>query len=156
MTAAMGETTGNMAGPPAEELRISHLKYSETVTFALQLRGRADTEWQRVVNMHAALIAVMIFFANETDGFLAARILVFVFYTYNVAVALVNLREAFAGLRAVSNDLRLFPPPPSGGEGLQWLTRRGFRYDATLQCGLLVVVWGVIGILLLAPGPLQI
>lgn len=135
---------------PPDLRTISHLKPPELVLLAMQLRGRADSEWQRAVNLHAALIAVMIFFAGQTDPFVTARLIVFAFYTYNVIMLLRALIEAYAGLRAVTNDLLLLPPPALGGHSLRWLTKRRYFGDARVQGALLAVVWTVTGYLLLS------
>lgn len=128
---------------------MSHLRANELVGLAMQLRSRADAEWQRAVNVHAALIAVMIFFAGQPDPFVTARVIVYVFYTYNVLVLLRSLTEAYAGLREVTTDLLLLPTPARGGNSLRWLTARRFRREGVVQCTLLGVVWLVIGYLML-------
>lgn len=134
----------------AEPVTVSHLKPSELVTLAMQLRGRADGEWQRAVNLHGALIAVMIFFAGQSDPFVTARLIVFVFYTYNIVMLLRGLTEAYAGLRDVTSDLLLLPPAERGGHSLRWLTARRYQRDARIQCSLLALVWMVIGYLMLS------
>jgi hypothetical protein len=139
---------------------VSHLGPGELVHVALQLRGRADGEWQRAVNLHAALIAVMIFFASQADPFLTARLIVFAFYSYNVAMVMRSLTDACAGLDRVTADLRLLPPPAQGGAVLGWLTARRFAREGFAQCVLLAVVWAVvawlmIGWLLLGGAPAQ-
>jgi hypothetical protein len=135
--------------PPAADGTAS-LKPFELVSLAMQLRGRVDAEWQRAVNLHAALIAVMIFFAGQADPFVAARLIVFVFYTYNIVMLLRGLTEAYAGLRDVTSDLARLPVPEHGAASLRWLTSRHYRRDARFQCTLLVVVWTVIGYLMLS------
>lgn len=134
----------------AEAETVSHLKPSELVSLAMQLRGRADAEWQRAVNLHGALIAVMIFFAGQPDPYVTARLVVFTFYTYNVVMLLRGLNEAYAGLRDVTSDLMLLPAPEQGGHSLRWLTARSYRRDAVIQCTLLAIVWIVIGYLMLS------
>lgn len=129
---------------------VSHMKPSELVSLAMQLRGRADGEWQRAVNLHAALIAVMIFFAGQSDPFVTARLIVFAFYTYNVIVLLRGLIEAYAGLRAVTDDLLLLRAPDLGGHSLRWLTARRYHGDARFQGALLALVWMVTGYLMLS------
>ncbi len=134
---------------PSEPVLVSHLKANELVALAMQLRGRTDGEWQRAVNLHGALIAVMIFFANQSDPFLTARVMVYIFYTYNVIMLLRGLTEAYAGLRDVTSDLLLLPEPERGGHSLHWLTARRYRREAPIQCSLLIAVWVVIGYLLI-------
>jgi hypothetical protein len=138
-----------LPSPPGPET-VSHLKPSELVSLAMQLRAHADGEWQRAVNLHAALIAVMIFFAGQSDPFVTARLIVFAFYTYNVIMLLRALIEARAGLSAVTDDLMLLPAPARGGHSLRWLTARRPSGDPRFQIGLLAVVWTVIGYLMLS------
>lgn len=127
--------------------RISTLCCSAVFTGT---RGRADGEWQRAVNLHGALIAVMIFFAGQPDPFVTARLIVFLFYTYNVVMLLRGLTEAYAGLRDVTSDLLLLPTPERGGHSLRWLTARLYQQEARIQCTLLTIVWMVIGYLMLS------
>jgi hypothetical protein len=134
---------------PEGDLRISHLKPAELVSLALQMRGRVDSEWQRVVGIHAALIAVMVFFANQPEPFMTARVIVHAFYTYNVIMLLRALRDAYAGLRDVTRDLMLLPPADLGGYSIAWLTRRKFEREVVVQSVLMVVVWLVVGYLLI-------
>jgi hypothetical protein len=147
LTSTATETEASVEA--GEQVLVSHLKANELVALAMQLRGRTDSEWQRAVNLHGALIAVMIFFANQAEPFLAARVMVYVFYTYNVVMLLRGLTEAYAGLREVTSDLLLLPAPERGGQSLRWLTARRFRREAPIQCSLLVAVWALIGYLLI-------
>ena len=137
------------ATAPSEPGTISHLKPNELVTLAMQLRARADGEWQRAVNLHAALIGVMIFFAGQDDPFVTARLIVFAFYTYNIIILLRALTEAFSGLRAVTEDLMLLPAPALGGNSLRWLTAKHYHRNVRVQVALLAVVWTVTGYLML-------
>jgi hypothetical protein len=145
-TAPVLEPAGGDAGA---EVRISHLKAPELISFAMQMRGRVDGEWQRVVGIHIALIAVMVFFANQPEPFMTARVIVYVFYTYNVVMLLRALRDAYAGLRDATRDLTLLPPAAQGGHSIAWLTRRKFEREVEIQSALMVVVWLVVGYLLI-------
>lgn len=149
--AGPGTPPANAAAGAASDdaMRVSHLKANELVQLAIQLRNRCDSEWQRAVNLHGALIAVMIFFANHAEPFLVARIVVYVFYTYTMVMLLRSLVEVYAGLREVTSDLLLLPLPERGGYSLRWLTGRRYRREAPVQCALLAVVWVVIGYLLI-------
>lgn len=117
----------------------------------MQLGGKVDAEWQRVVNLHAALIGIMVFFAGQRDPYLAARLLVFVFYSFNVVVSFNNLKEVYAGLRQINQDLMLFPPPEIGGHSLEWIRSRTYRHVVWLRSGLLALVWAVVAYLMFVP-----
>ncbi len=136
------------AMPDPHDLRVSHMRYSELVSLTMQMRARADADWQRVITMHAALIAVMIFFANQQAPFLPARILVLAIYSYSVVMALQSLRETFSGLQALTQDLMLFPAPVLGGHALAWLHARSFRSHAIAHSVILIVAWLVVSWLL--------
>lgn len=131
-----------------DNLRVSHMRYAEIVSLTMQMRARADADWQRVITMHAALIAVMIFFANQQALFLPARMLVFAIYSYSVVMALQSLRETYSGLRALTLDLMLFPAPVLGGHVLHWLRSRSFRTHALTHAGILIIAWLVVAWLL--------
>jgi hypothetical protein len=134
---------------PDPEVRVSHLKPAELISFAMQMRARVDGEWQRVVGIHAALIAVMVFFANQPEPFMPARVIVHAFYTYNVIMLLRALRDAYGGLRDVTRDLLLLPPAALGGHSIAWLTRRKFEREVVIQSVLMIAVWLVVGYLLI-------
>ena len=63
----------------SEPVSVGHMNLTETVNFGLQLRTKVDVEWQRVVNIHAALIGVMIFFAGQPEPYTMARLVAFLF-----------------------------------------------------------------------------
>ncbi len=139
-----------MVDGPAPE-RVSHLTFHEMLGFGMQLRNKVEIEWQRVVNVHAALIGVMIFFAGQTEPYTAARIVVFVFYSFNVLVSFSNLRESYNGLRHVSRDMMLFSPPSAGGDSIGWIRARTYRHDHWMRSGLLAIVWAVVFYLMILP-----
>jgi len=130
---------------------VSHMTMPEIITFCLQLRTKLDAEWQRVINIHAALIVVMIFFAGQENPFVTARLVVFAFYTFNMASSYLSLRETFQGLQCVNRDMLLFPSPDIGGASLIWLTSRKYTRDIWTHFVLLGFVWLVVFYLMILP-----
>ncbi len=122
---------------------------TELVNLCLQLRGKSEAEWQRVINLHAALIGAMIFFAGQDDPYVTGRILVFAFYTFNVISSCLSLRETFDGLRRVNEDLALFGNPALGGSSFDWIVTRRYSLYVWGRSGLLAGVWLVVGYLMI-------
>ena len=135
----------------SEPVRVGHMTLTETVNFGLQLRTKVDVEWQRVVNIHAALIGVMIFFAGQPEPYTMARLVVFLFYSFSLLGSFVNLRETYAGLQQVNNDIALFPEPAIAGGIVPWIKSRNYKHDARTRTGLLGLVWLFVGYLMLLP-----
>lgn len=129
---------------------MTGVKLSETLSMLMALRTRADNDWYRVIYLHAALIGVMVFFAGQKADFVIARLVVFAFYTFNVAVSFAALRESHEGLRHATADLRSFPPH-QGGAGIQgWLGRRDYAGALRLQLLVLAAAWLLVAYLLLS------
>ncbi len=84
----------------------TRMKFSELITLSLQLNGRLDLLWQRVLYSHAAIIGVMVFFGSSELLYAVPRILVFSFYTANTIITIYAFSETLLGLRAVIEDLR--------------------------------------------------
>ena len=145
------EEEGAFVGQPVASGRVSHMNVTELVNFGLQLRNRSEAEWQRVINLHAALIGAMIFFAGQPDPYVTARLVVFAFYSFNVASSFLSLRETFDGLARVSDDLGLFPRPDRGGGSFDWIASRRFGLFVWARSGLLICVWAVVGYLMVVP-----
>ena len=126
------------------------LKLSEIMSVVMTLRTKADNDWYRVIYLHAALIGAMVFFAGQKNDFVFARLVVFAFYSFNVAVSFAALRESHEGLRKATLDLRSFPPH-HGGSGIQeWLASHDYVKALRMQLLVLGVAWAVVAYLLLA------
>lgn len=153
MTAETRTSAAQYVEPTAPEPRqkVSHLGFAELLSFSMQLRTKLEAEWQRVVAVHAALIGVMIFFAGQSESYTTARLVVFVFYSFNVAASWVNLREAYAGLEEVKRDMVVFGDPSAGGHSYRWLVLRSYHRASWLRTGLLLLVWAVVGYLMILP-----
>ncbi|MDP3958980.1 MAG: hypothetical protein Q8Q26_02685 [Pseudorhodobacter sp.] len=130
---------------------VSHMSVTELINFCLQLRSKSDSEWERVINVHAALIGVMIFFAGQEYPYVTARLVVFAFYSFNVVSSYLSLKETFDGLRRISEDLRLFGQPALGGASFAWITSRRYTHHVWFRSGLLACVWLIVGYLMITP-----
>jgi hypothetical protein len=124
---------------------------TELVNFCLQLRAKSESEWQRVINLHAALIGAMIFFAGQADPYVTARLAVFAFYSFNVVSSYVSLRDTFGGLSRVNDDLLLFGRPALGGASMDWLVSRRYSLYVWGRSVLLVLAWLLVGYLMILP-----
>lgn len=109
---------------------VPSIKLSEILSIVMALRTKADSDWYRVIYLHAALIGAMVFFAGQRNEFAFARLVVFAFYSFNVAVSFAALRESYEGLRHATSDLRSFPPHHGGAAVQKWL---GSRYNHDQQ-----------------------
>ena len=129
---------------------VPAMKLSEIMSVVMALRTKADNDWYRVIYLHAALIGAMVFFAGQKTDFAFARLVVFAFYSFNVAVSFAALRESSEGLRHATSDLRSFPPH-LGGAGVQkWLASHDYARALRLQLWVLTAAWLVVAYLLLA------
>ena len=114
----------------------------------MALHGRLDTLWQRLLYAHAAIVGVMVFFSNQSDPYLVPRILVFLFYSVNLAISINAMRESYRGLQAALSDLRKLAPmdPPSAFE--QWLLSLDYNAHPRRRLALFGIIWLTIGYLL--------
>jgi hypothetical protein len=149
-TKVTGETA-LPAEPRVPPATVSHMTAPELVNFGLQLRNRSEMEWQRVINIHAALIGAMIFFAGQADPYMTARLVVFAFYSFNLASSYLGMRDTFEGLRKVSQDLRLFGPPAAGGASFDWIASQKYSLPIYGRSALLIGVWSITGYLMITP-----
>lgn len=129
---------------------MTGVKLSETLSLLMALRTKADNDWYRVIYLHAALIGVMVFFAGQKSDFVIARLVVFAFYTFNVAVSFMALRESRDGLRNATADLRSFPPHQGGASLQRWLGSRDYAGALRLQLMVLGAAWLLVAWLLLS------
>lgn len=125
------------------------LAFKDLLGLTLQLNGRIDTLWQRVIYSHAAMVGVMVFFASAPEPFVLARVLVMLFYTMNSVVTFVAFRDTFAGLRAAVDDLRRYPE--AGGHVYRWIEAQDFRRHALRRAAILAALWVIIAYLILGP-----
>ena len=129
---------------------VPSIKLSEILSIVMALRTKADSDWYRVIYLHAALIGAMVFFAGQRNEFAFARLVVFAFYSFNVAVSFAALRESYEGLRHATSDLRSFPPHHGGAAVQKWLGSHDYAKALRLQLWVLATAWLVVAYLLLA------
>lgn len=127
------------------------LSFSELMNLALAFHARIDTLWQRVLYSHAAIVGVMVFFATAQDLLALPRVLVFLFYTFNIWITLVAFAECYSGLRAVLDDLKVFPQSDASTNIQSWVIQRTYHRHALRRILLLGAVWLVLGYLLVFP-----
>jgi hypothetical protein len=126
---------------PADKPAVST---GELIGLLVHLRNRVESEWQRVLYVHAALIGVMIFFAGQSIQFVPARIVIAVFYTASLVVSWRAMAEAFDGLRIVTADLGKHPGAAAGSDAHRWLATRDYRHALNLRAVLMIGVWFVV------------
>ncbi len=116
----------------------------ELTSLLVHLRNRVESEWQRVLYVHAALIGVMIFFAGQSIQFVPARVVIAVFYTASLVVSWRAMAEAFEGMRIVTADIAAHPGGRGGSPAHRWLATRDYRHALRLRAVLMVGVWCVV------------
>ena len=121
--------------------------FHELIGLTMQLNGRIDTLWQRVVYSHAAIVGVMVFFASSPDPFVIARSLVILFYTMNSIVTYVAFRDTYKGLCAAVEDLRA--SGQTNSQVFSWIEGHNFRMHALRRAIILAVLWLIITYLIL-------
>ena len=139
---------GGVKSDNSDRPRISNLTFPELTGISLQLVGRLEVIWQRVVYIHAAMIGVMVFFSQAETGYTLARGIVYAFYSVNLLIAYFNLREIYAGLEAARSDMAKFPECPANGALFGWMKDRNYAYKSALRALILAVAWGLVGALL--------
>ena len=141
-----GEIASASADPAFEGMRFDGL-----LRLSHDIRARVEAEWQRLINANAALIAVMVFFASRPEPFMAARIIVFAFYSATVLTSVVNLSQSYRGLRLLTYEMTRFPHPTASAAVLKWLTRCDFRAESWLRLSLPLLVWILVAYLMILP-----
>lgn len=132
----------------SERPRISNLTFPELSGISLQLVGRLEVIWQRVVYIHAAMIGVMVFFSQAETGYTLARGIVYAFYSVNLLIAYFNLREIYTGLEAARSDMEKFPECSENGSLFGWMKSRNYAYKSGLRALILGIAWVLVGALL--------
>lgn len=127
------------------------LSYNELINLSLAFNARVDGLWQRMLYTHAAIVGVMVFFATTDDPFSAARLLVFFFYTLNIAITVAAFRESYSGLDAALRDLKAFRNSERNAHIQTWVLEQSYHRHARRRVLALGAVWMVIGYLLVYP-----
>ena len=128
------------------------LSLSELISLLNQLAGRIDMMWQRVLYAHAALAAVMTFFATTPGDFLVPRLVVLFLYTANSIIAWRAFDETYGAMDAAVADVRaLHGDGARKGHVLTWALSRSYRRHGLRRAALLAAVWVVVSYLVMYP-----
>ncbi len=142
----------DMSRQPEEKTEDpSHLGFKDLISLCLELNGRLDSLWQRVLYAHAAIVAVMVFFATNENNFLLPRILVFAFYTANTVITIYAFTETLTGLKAVVKDLRALQGETPRTQVQAWVFAHNYDRHAIVRLLILAATWAVLGYLLIVP-----
>ena len=144
------KTSGSMSSG-SDETAGCGMRFEDLLRLAHDVRARVEAEWQRLINANAALIAVMVFFASRQEPFIAARLIVFAFYSATVLTSVVNLSQSYRGLRLLTHEMTHFPNPTVSGAVLNWLVRIDYRAESWLRLSLPVLVWILVAYLMILP-----
>jgi hypothetical protein len=129
----------------------AHMGFSDLISLCLQLNGRLDQLWQRVLYAHAAIVGVMVFFASTENLYAIPRLLVFAFYTANTLITVFAFTETLMGLKAVVADLKVL----QGGSGKTavqaWVFARNYDRHAAIRMAILAITWALLAYLLIVP-----
>lgn len=125
------------------------LEFAELMDLSIKLNSRIDMLWQRVIYSHAAMVGVMVFFASSAHPFVVPRLLVVFFYSMNALITFVAFRDAYDGLRAAAEDMRVFPDADSHVH--RWVRAQNYRSHARRRAMILAALWAIITYLILFP-----
>ncbi len=128
-----------------------HMSFAELVALNLQLNGRLDQLWQRVLYSHAAIVGVMVFFGSTQELYAVPRLLVFGFYSANVIITLFAFHETLTGMRAVIVDLRNMREGEPETEVQRWIFSRNYDRHSTVRVLVLGITWVLLGYVLIRP-----
>ncbi|MEM8730652.1 MAG: hypothetical protein AAGF79_12105 [Pseudomonadota bacterium] len=118
------------------------------------LQGRIDSIWERLVYTHAAIATVMAFLSENftpEEDYLVTRLVVFAFYTVNLAIAMAAMWESYRGLQAGLADLRVAHGEEEFSHMDRWMLKLDYRTHPWRRLVLLASVWLVVGYLLFVP-----
>lgn len=130
----------------AEPPKVSGMTFSELVSFYHLQVGRVETSWFRVMYLHAAMVGLLVFFGEADQFYTFQRVIVFAFYTVNLAIFAISLHEAYDGLRQALADLVAFPQ--TGGAVDAWFRQRTLAFRKVLRTLFLIAVWLLMAMLL--------
>ena len=130
----------------AEPARVSGMTFSEMVSFYHLQVGRVETSWFRIMYLHAAMVGLLVFFGEADEFYIFQRVIVFGFYTVNLAIFAISLHEAYDGLHQALADLVTFPQTDGAVDA--WFRRRTLAFRRTLRTLILIAVWLLMAVLL--------
>lgn len=126
-------------------------QHREIFHVCMVLHGRIDSLWERLIYTHAAMVGVMVFFASQADPYTVTRVVVFVFYTVNIAFTVAAMNESYRGLQAGLEDLKALPRKDGLGHMEAWLVSLDYAAHPRRRLALVAFVWAVLGYLLFHP-----
>lgn len=129
----------------------TRMTFAELIALNLQLNGRLDQLWQRVLYSHAAIVGVMVFFAASSQLYAVPRILVFGFYSANMIITLFAFHETLTGMRAVIQDLRAMRESKAETKVQEWVFSRNYDRHSFVRIAILGTTWALLGYLLILP-----
>lgn len=127
------------------------MSYTELLGLTLQLNGRLDLLWQRVLYSHAAIVGVMVFFSSVPDPMVIPRVLVFFFYTTNTLITFYAFRDTYGGVVAAVEDLKTFAQEAAPTHVSGWVLSQNYGRHARRRALILGLVWLVLAYLLIFP-----
>lgn len=127
------------------------MSYNELLGLTLQLNGRLDMLWQRVLYSHAAIVGVMVFFSSVPDPMVVPRVLVFFFYTTNTLITFYAFRDTYGGVVAAVADLKALGSEAAPSHVSGWVLSQNYRRHARRRAVILGMVWLVLAYLLIFP-----
>lgn len=131
--------------------RVSHLTYQQLLSHATSLGSKVDNLWQRVIYVHLGMVAAVLFLAQAEQPYLIARIVVLVFYTFNIFITFWNMREAYNGLSHAVTDMCRFPACTNGGMTDLWIRKQNYKRNILVRAVALILFWIPVTYLLMAP-----
>lgn len=134
----MSETT--------EEQKVSHMTYSDIVGFYAAHVARIDMTWFRIMYLHAAVVGVLIFFAEAEIFYWLQRGLVFAFYTVNLFIFHLCLKESYQAMQAAREDLARFGK--TDGSVDTWFRGLLLSHKSASRVAVLSITWALVGWLL--------
>ena len=129
----------------------SQMDFHELISLNLQLNGRLDALWQRVLYSHAAIVGVMVFFGTSDTLYAVPRVLVFAFYTANLIMTVIAFNETLSGMRAAIADLKALQGNETKTKVQEWIFTRNYDRHATVRAVILGITWLLLGYLLILP-----
>ncbi len=130
---------------------VSHLDFNQLSAHAFSFGSKIDSLWQRVVYIHIGMVAAVIFLASADQPYYAARAIVLGFYTFNIVITYLNMRDCYSGLQKVILDIDRFPECPNGGVFENWLKERNYSRNTQVRAAVLIMFWCLIAYLLVIP-----
>lgn len=134
-----------------EVSKVSHLDFNQLANLAFGFGTKIDGLWQRIVYIHIGMVAAVLFLARADQPYYAARAIVLGFYTFNIVITHLNMRDSYKGLQRVIDDLNRFPSCPRGGTFEDWLKQRRYSRNAQVRAAVLLLFWCLVAYLLLVP-----